>query len=504
MSGRLREAFVRLKQLVTPGSSLESRTVTSGFWLGSTKVADRGLQILMLVFLANLLDPRDFGLMGIAMLSFSALTRFSNLGINSALVQNEDEDVDDYLDTAWLLELARYAVIATVLFLGAPLVAQLFDEPGATALLRVFALVPVFRGLKNPAIVYFQKDLEYQLQFVYRVSGSVTQLAVAVAWALVSPTVWALIAALVTAEVTRTFTSYVVHPYRPWPSFEMAHAKEIIDYGKWLTGSSILNFLGTEGDDVVVGALAGATALGFYQLAYRLSNAPATEFSEVIAGVMFPAFSKLQNDPERLRAAFLRVLQVTAFVSIPASFGIALVAPSFVRAFLGPDWVPMILTMQILAAYGLLRAIGRTFSPAWKAIGRPDYVTKLSLVRIAILAVLIVPATSRFGIEGTAALVVGVYVFPMMPLDLWVHVRSIEITYWEFVQEVVYPFAASVVMAGCILLVQDALAVSPVVEFVTSVAVGVVTYAVAAGVMMTTFDWGIETNLLSAVESVRG
>jgi hypothetical protein len=60
------------------------------------------------------------------------------------------------------------------------------------------------------------------------------------------------------------------------------------------------------------------------------------------------------------------------------------------------------------------------------------------------------------------------------------------------------------VMAGCILLVQDALAVSPVVEFVTSVAVGVVTYAVAAGVMMTTFDWGIETNLLSAVESVRG
>jgi PST family polysaccharide transporter/lipopolysaccharide exporter len=503
MSGSLREAVKRLVGRLVPTGSLESRTTKSGLWLGSMNVIDRGLQILMLVFLANLLDPRAFGLMGIALLALGALQQFSNLGIESALVQQDAEDVDQYLDTAWLLQLGRYTIITIALVLGAPLVARVFDEPGATPLLRVFAAVPLLRGLRNPGIVYFMKDLEYHRQFVYRLSGSVAQICVAVGWALLSPTVWALIAALVATDLVRTIMSYVTHPYRPWPSFERDRAAEIVGYGKWLTGSSILGFLATEGDDAIVGAVAGATALGFYQLAYRLSNAPATEISEVISGVMFPTFSKLQNDMDALRSAFLRVLQITAFVSIPAAFGIALVTPSFVRAFLGEQWVPMVRTMQLLAGYGLMRAIGKTFGPVWKAIGRPDYITKLSLVRVCLLAVAIVPATRAWGIEGTALVVTGIYVFPMMPLDVWIMVDSIDISYRQFVDELVYPLVGSVLMAGAVLSIQELLVVSPAVEFVALVLTGVCSYVLAVGLLVTLFDWGIESNLQSVFHSIR-
>jgi PST family polysaccharide transporter/lipopolysaccharide exporter len=503
MLGPLREFLGRLKRSLMPTGSLQSRTVTSGFWLGSMNVVDRGLQMLMLVLLANLLEPRDFGLMGIALLSFSSLYKFSNLGINSALVQQEADDIDHYLDTAWVLEIARYTIIAIVLVLAAPLIADLFGEPRATRLLRVFALLPLLRGLKNPGVVYFRKDLEYHMQFVYRLSGSVTQFCVGVIWALVSPTVWALIGALIAAGFVRTVVSYLTHPYRPWPAFNTEYAREIVDYGKWITGSSILGFLTTEGDDVVVGTLVGATALGFYQLAYRLSNAPATEISEVIAGVMFPTFSKLQNDMDALRRAYLRMVQVTAFISFPAAFGIALVTPSFVRAFLGTQWLPMVTTMQLLALYGLLRSIGKTFSPAWKALGRPDYVTKLSLVRVVLLAITIVPMTHYFGIEGTALVVVGVSVVPMMPLDVYIMVRSIDISYQEFVSEVAYPMAASILMAGAVLAVENSLVVAPVLEFVVLVLTGVLVYLGAVVLLVNAFDWGIEQTLRSMVNSVQ-
>jgi PST family polysaccharide transporter/lipopolysaccharide exporter len=467
-------------------------------------VVDRGLQMLMLVFLASLLDPKDFGLMGIALLSFSALHKFSNLGIQAALVQQEEENVDHYLDTAWVLQVLRFTVIAGILYLAAPLLADVFNEPRATPVLRVFAAVPLLRGLKNPGVVYFRKDLEYHRQFGYRVSGSVAQFAVAVTWAVLSPTVWALIAALVASDLVRTVVSYLMHDYRPWPAFDLARAKEIVGYGKWITGSSILTFLSTEGDDFVVGAFVSATALGFYQLAYRLSNAPATEISEVIAGVMFPTFSKLQNDMDALRSAFLRVLQVTTFVSVPAAVGIALVTPSFVAAFLGEQWLPMVTTMQILAIYGLLRALGKTFSPAWKAIGRPDYVTKLSVVRVALLAVLIVPVTQRWGIEGTAALVVAISIVPMLPLDVYVLVDSIGITYREFVAELVYPVVASVVMGAAVVGVQRSLQVSPVVTFFVLVVTGIVVYAATVALLVTTVDWGIERNIKNLVRSVKG
>jgi PST family polysaccharide transporter/lipopolysaccharide exporter len=503
MGGPLRDALRRFVRALVPTGSLASRTVKSGLWLAGLNVIDRGLQILMLVFLANLLGPQEFGVMGIALLSLSALQQFSNLGIEAALVQRETENVDRYLDTAWVLQIGRYTLIAALLLLGAPVVADLFGEPRAVPVLRVFAAVPLLRAIRNPGIVYFMKDLEHHRQFVYRLSGSVTQVSVAIAWALASPTVWALIAALVAADFARTIMSYLTHSYRPWPSFDRERARDLVGYGKWLTGSSMLGFLSTEGDDAVVGAVAGATALGFYQLAYRLSNAPATEISEVISGVMFPTFSKLQNDVEALRSAFLRVLQLTAFVSIPAAFGIALVTPAFVRAFLGEQWLPMVTTMQLLAGYGLLRSVGKTFGSVWKAIGRPDYITKLSLVRVLLLAVAIVPATSRWGIEGTALVVTAIYVVPMMPLDVWIVVESVETTYTRLLRELAYPLAGSVVMTLAVLSVQSVLVVAPVVEFVALVVTGVCAYVVAVAVLVTLFDWGIESNLQSVVHSIR-
>jgi PST family polysaccharide transporter/lipopolysaccharide exporter len=506
MRGNLLSKLRRLfESLIPGGDDLINRTVKSGIWVAVMNFSERGLGILLLVVLAGLLDPRDFGLMGIALLTLASLKQFSKLGIDDALIQAEDDDVDEELNTFWSMEAARGVVLCGIMFGAAPLIAGFFSEPRATPILRVLAFSPLAIGLRNPAVVYFQKNLEFHKQFLYRVSGSVVYFVVGVGYALLSPTVWALVIGYVAGDVVRTVVSYLADDYRPWPSFDFGIAKQRFGYGKWVTGTTILYFLYSRGDDAFIGWALSATALGFYQLAYRLSNAPATEITHTISGVTFPAYSKVQNEIGKLREGFFNTIRITTLVSFPMAIGIAAVAPTFVDAFFGADWRPMVPAMQLLAVYGLMRSLGATFGPVWKAVGRPDYVTKLSLLRVVLIALLIYPVTMRFGIEGTALLITGIYVFPMMPLDVYLVLDTVDSSLARFVREVSYPFVASLLMGVAVTLVQNQLALgSAVLEFAVLVGVGVVTYAAATLAMMTAFQWELKQNLSMLIGSIQG
>jgi len=231
-------------------------------------------------------------------------------------------------------------------------------------------------------------------------------LVVAITAALLLRNAWALIFGLLAANFVRTVVSYFVHSYRPRLQLEGAKAKELYGFGRWVLGSSTLIFFLTQGDDVLVGKVLGATALGFYQMAYLISNLPATEITHVISQVTFPAYSKLQDDLPKLREAYLLTLQLTAFVSIPLAGGIFILAPEFTRIFLGAKWMPMVTTMQILCIFGALRSIGATFGPLFQSVGRPDLVGKFSCFQLVFMAVVIYPLATRWNILGVALAVV--------------------------------------------------------------------------------------------------
>jgi PST family polysaccharide transporter/lipopolysaccharide exporter len=498
---RLRTLLARL----TPSGGVLQRTVASGVWSVVMNASDRGLQFLLTIVLAAMLGPRAFGLMGVALIVLSTVKRFSRLGLDEALVQNSSENVDRYLDTTFALQAGRGLLMAAVIAAAAPLAARLLGDPQATQVVRVVALSPLLVGLTNPGVIYFRKDLEFHKQFVWRVSGSVTRFLVGIGWALVSPTVWALIAGFVAADAARLLVSYVAHDYRPGLGFERDAAGELIDFGKWITGGSIVYFLYSEGDDLVVAWLLNSTALGFYRTAYQLANAPGTELSEVVRRVTFPAFSRIQDDLSTLRSGFFRSLRLVTAVAFPMAFGIAAVTPTFVKAFLGSDWVPMITTMRILAGYGLLLSVTATFGPIWKARGRPDIGTKLGALRVVILALAIVPVTNAFGIEGTAALVTGVYLFPMFPLDTVFLVRSLETTYARFARELVYPLTASVAMGAVVELARRGLTLGWLpLKFAVLVALGVVVYAGLALLLAIGTGWELEHNVREVAGVVRG
>ena len=505
MIWKLKEKIASIVNSLLPTGGVNEQTIKSGIWMGAMNFGGRGLKLLMMVVLARLLTPRDFGLLGIAMLTLGSLQLFSELGLEAAIIQRKEKNIDDYLNTAWCLEIGRGLLLASICFFGAPYVASFFSEPRVTPLIRVIGLSPLLYGLRNPAIIYFKKDLDFHKQFVYQLSGDVMNVIFAIGYAIIFQSVWALVLGYVVGSATRFAVSYFIDDYRPHLTFDWPKVRELIGYGKWITGSSILFFLYNRGDDAVVGWAVDATALGFYQVAYEMSNAPATEITQVISSVMFPAYSQLQDDISALREAFFRTVRVTTFATFPLGVGIIAVTPPFVRTFLGTDWMPMTLTMQLLAIYGIQRALGATYGPVYKALGRPDIITKISFLRVALVAIFIYPATVTYGIEGAALVTIGTALVVNLPLNLYIVIRTIETTYSRLMKEVSYPLFASIVMGGSVVLVRWSTSIqSSAVEFFLLVGIGIVSYALSVIILDRTFNWGMERTLRSALGALKG
>ncbi len=384
---------------------LSHRVVKGGLWVFLLRIVQQLFNLGRLIILARILAPHDFGLMGIALLTMATLETFSQTGFQQALIQKKG-DIETYLDSAWTVLVLRGIALFVVLYFAAPYAAIFFKAPTATLIIRVIGLSILFQSFTNIGVIYFQKELEFNKQFVYQLSGVLTDFIVAVSAALILKSVWALVFGLVAGSAVRCFVSYLIHSYRPRLSRDLKKARGLFGFGKWVFGSSILIFLLTQGDDIFVGKLLGVAALGFYQMAYRISNIPATEITHIISQVTFPAYSKLQNDIPKLREAYLKVLQVTAFLSFPAAALIFVLAPDFTKIFLGEKWMPMVPAMQALSVFGVTRSIGATMGPILYSVGRPKIQTKVSSIQLITMAVIIYPLTVQWGILGASLAVV--------------------------------------------------------------------------------------------------
>jgi O-antigen/teichoic acid export membrane protein len=307
--------------------------------------------------------------------------------------------------------------------------------------------------------------------------GRLIDFSISVAVALVYQDVWALVAGLIVMNVTKLIVSYLINDYRPSISFTREYAEEMFSFGKWMFASAILVFLYSQGDDAFVGWFFSATALGFYQLAYRLSNAPATEVTHVVSRVAFPTFSKVQDDPEKLRSGFLQATHISTMVAFPMGFGIIVVSDQFVHSVLGNQWEPMVPLLQILALWGILRSFGANFGAVFKAVGRPDYEVGIHTLKVALIVVLIYPAAEYFGIIGVGAVIVGTTLIEQ-PIALSIILSITGSDFRDIILEVIYPLVGSLGMSFLVIgLDRHLFSDTGMVELAIMVTVGVVSYA---------------------------
>ncbi len=381
--------------------SLYQKVIRGGFWTFFLRAISQLLYLIKIIVLARLLSPSDFGLFGIALLSLSALETFSQTGFDRALIQKRG-DIKSYLNSAWTIEIIRGIIIAMILFFISSYVATFFNAPKVISILRIIGLAVIIKSLTNIAIVYFQKELEFKKFFKYQFLGAFFDAFVTIGIAVVFQSVWALVIGLLAGNLVKLIMSYKIDPYRPKLEFDLLKLKELWGFGKWVLGSSMLVFLVTHGDDIFVGKLLGITALGFYQMAYLISNAPATEISNIISQVAFPAYSKLQNNISRFRDACLKTLQFMLLLSFPIASIIFVLGYDFVIIFLGKKWIPIAPIMQVLIIAGLMRSIAIIFGYAFYALRKPKIDTKIQTIRFFILSISIYPFAVNWGMLGIA------------------------------------------------------------------------------------------------------
>ena len=429
--------------LIVPGGTLSQRLVKSGFWVFFLRIFNQGFSLLRLIILARILSPNDFGLMGIALLTMSILETFSETGFQQALIQKK-EDIKLYLDSAWTVLILRGFVLFVILYFIAPYATIFFNEPEAKPIIRVIGFSMLFQAFTNIGITYFKKELEFNKEFIYQFTGTLADFIVAISAVLILRNAWALVLGLLTGNMVRCFVSYLIHPHRPHLSSNLGKTKELFRFGKWILGSSILVFLITQGDDIFVGKILGTTALGFYQLAYRISNIPATEITHVISQVTFPAYSKLQDNIPKLREAYLKVLQVTAFLSFPIAGLIFVLAPDFTKIFLGEKWMPMVPAMMVLVWWGVIRGLVGAMSPVFLSIGKPEILTKMQFFQSVLLILLIYPLTVHWNILGTS-FAVFISALAMFFVRSNILIKTINFKILEFYKPVFIPMILTVI-----------------------------------------------------------
>jgi O-antigen/teichoic acid export membrane protein len=241
----------------------------------------------------------------------------------------------------------------------------------------------------------------------------------------------------------------------------------------------VINYAAANVDFFVIGRRLGAADLGYYTRAYGLITLPVTQLSRVIMSVLFPAFSRIQDDNRRLNAGYVRVVTATALVSFPFLAGLGLVAPSFIAVVYGDKWLPAVLPLQIMCVAGMMKSITTFVGSIADAKGQVMSEVRRQLVYLALLVSGTVIG-SRFG-TGGVALAVVVASFCMLLMMQSFLGRMTGMRWGTYLGALKPALAGTGVMAGAVLLVQALLRritaeTSPLMLF-TSTAVGVLVYA---------------------------
>ncbi|MBX3184825.1 MAG: lipopolysaccharide biosynthesis protein [Polyangiaceae bacterium] len=458
-----------------------------------TSLTDLARQVVA----ARVLLPGDMGLMGIVLLQLSVLEALTKTGFDQALIQR-DKGVGGLMNVAWTWQVLRGLVLAAVLAAAAPLLARGYDLPVLAPLIWVTCLHVVLQGLQNVGLIYFSRDLDFKALFFINAVRTTVQAGVAIPAIIIRQDVWALVIGLVAGTLASVIVSFVAHPLRPKLEWDLAKARQLLKFGKWITGLTIMVFLIVQGDALFVSWYLGPVALGLYMFAYDLAALPTTKLTYVIGRVAFPAYSRLQAKPDEMRAVFLDVMRATMLVSGPVSVLLFAIIPDIVHHVVGGKWEPVIPLVRILVIAGWVRSFAALAGPLFQGANRPDLDFKMNLPRFLIAVLLIWPACAYGGLKGASYIVLAGIV-TCLPTWFYGVKLLVGISPWQVLKSNVLAWVTTAVL-GVTYLVSRHLLRGDWVRDIASSLVAIIAWLVVMAVV----GWLTPLSLLQEIRRLRG
>jgi lipopolysaccharide exporter len=420
-------------------------------WAILMRLAVRGLGVISTLILARLLAPEDYGMIAMATVLLGAVEGITAFGFDAVLVQDQDAGPDKY-NTAWTMGVIRGVVLGAAFALAAPALADFYNEPRLVPLIQLLALGTFIEGFESVGIVDFRKQLRFDRDFTLQLIPRLISFVATLLLASALHNFWALAYGILIGRTSRVVTGFVMHPYRP--RFTLARWREIFHFSKWLMVNSALRFVDNSGDTLVLGRYVPPAVLGFYTLAYEISNLALTELVAPIQRALLPGYARIAKDYATLRTTYMTTFSITVMLALPVAVGIAVTAPSSIPILLGETWLPCVPLVQILSISGALRLSVANSGAAYMAIGRPAYTTLLYAGTAAVSMPLLIFGAREAGPIGAAlAMMVAGAVFASTNLLVLNKVIGIRLS--DLARVILRSCAASLAMGSAVWLLQD-------------------------------------------------
>ena len=364
-------------------TSFAKVTIRGTFWSYLSVYTGKLLVFVSTIILARLLSKSDFGVVGYAFVVTSFLDALNGLGIGPALIYQKDEP--DTADTAFWLGLAVGIGLFVITWLAAPLIGAYFNDDRAIPVVRLMVLVYPISAFGNVNSIYLSKKLDFKKKFIPEVSYAFSKGIISVLFAFLGFGYWSQVWGQVISNVVSVFVSKIVFPWKPSFNFSTRIAKSMLKYGLNIVLLDSLANLLNNADYLFIGHYLGAEALGVYTLGFRIPDMVLTQFARIVSQVIFPVYVKMRDSAEALNRSFAKSLQYVSLITIPIGLGIALTAEPFVMAFFTDKWIDAVPVIRAIAIYALLLSLFRNAGSFYKAQGRPEILTYLTIVRLVIL-----------------------------------------------------------------------------------------------------------------------
>ncbi|MGF1512199.1 MAG: MOP flippase family protein [Elainellaceae cyanobacterium] len=380
--------------------SLQQRATSGIKWSSVSQIIKQVVQFTTISILARLLEPSDFGLVGMAGIVIGFVDLFKDLGTSAAVIQKKSVSENFLYSIFWIN--VTFGLLGTiVLFIGSPFIAIFYQEPKVTLILKVLSISFFLSGISILQKALLEKDLAFNALAKIEASAVLSGSLVGISLAFLGFGVWSLVLQTLTIVLVTTILLWITSSWKPKLIFQWSEVQDVSGYSLNLTGFNIFNYFVRNADYLLIGRFLGPQSLGYYTLTYRLMLYPVQNISQVISRVMFPVFSRIQDDNDKLKTAYLKVAGMISLVTFPLMAGLWTMAEPFVLAVFGPQWQPVVLLLMILTPVGVVQSLETTVGTIYQTKGRTDWMLRWSVFEGAFL-VAAWTIGLRWGITGVA------------------------------------------------------------------------------------------------------
>ena len=412
-------------------------------WTGMSKMSMQLVLLAVTAILARLLSKADFGIVGMAAIITVAIGMVNDKGLGMSIVQKKDL-TQSQLSTMFWGSIAFGIFLYVISFAISFPLAHFFRNPTVQPVIAIIALGFIIGGFGIVQKSMLTREMSFKKLAIIETIAVLLSGGVAVVMALLGFGVWSLVVNVIGRDLISVILLWMLYKWRPQFHFAISEFKEFLGFSAQVLANDGAIYLITNADVTIIGRILGSAALGVYSLALYVVKLPVTRLAGIVAKVVFPAFSSMQDDLPAFKAGYLKAIKYISLITFPILAGLALFANEFILIVLGEKWIEMAPVLVILAPMAMLKSVGTIKSSVLMAVGRPDIELKWNLVYLLPLVGVLYYGT-QFDLVGVAIAFTALYILTF-PIIQQITNRLIGVSMLEFITAIAGSFYAMLAM----------------------------------------------------------